>query len=162
MKNIIYLPSAIANYFIDNLKVDNLRLNKIVYISYGLSLAALDRRIFIEPIQAWRLGPVIPSIYHEFKSCGNDNITQKSTIYHPIDQKWLTPEIDNNDNDLKVILETVSDIYGEMPLFELVNRTHHKDTPWQKVFEEGKFHIEIKDSDIKNYYRKFIKKDVKK
>lgn len=46
-----------------------LKLIKLVYLAYGWSIA-LDYRLFDEPIVAWKHGPVIRSLYHEFKHFG--------------------------------------------------------------------------------------------
>ena len=73
----VYMPCHIANAFLEKsfntrsykkYKIDNLMLNKLVYLTYGYGLALLKQKIFYEDIQAWQYGPVIPSIYHEFKS----------------------------------------------------------------------------------------------
>ena len=154
-----YLPSAIANYFIGNVKeIDHLRLNKLVYIAYGLALSLLDRKIFNEPVQAWRLGPVVPSVYHEFKYCDNyQPIKKLSYIYHPIKKKNIIPKIDIDDKDLKEVLDMVIEVYGTMPIVDIVDRTHHTGTPWQKVFEEDKNYIEISHTEIKKYYDELLK-----
>ena len=62
-----YFPAHIANYFIENGKYDNFTLNKLVYITKGFALATLDDGLFEEEVEAWKYGPVISSLYHEFK-----------------------------------------------------------------------------------------------
>ena len=62
-------PIAIANHFID-LSPNGLtlmQLLKLSYISHGFTLALLDKPLADEYAEAWRFGPVFPSIYHEFK-----------------------------------------------------------------------------------------------
>ena len=78
----IYSASCIANYFIENTKsIDNLRLNKFVYIAYGLALVYKERELFKDRIEAWEYGPVIPAIYHEFRSnISAKKITEQSYI----------------------------------------------------------------------------------
>lgn len=82
---------AIANYFVDKANQDTrapypltlLRLVKYVYISYGFAMAILDKIIIdkrFDTVQAWKYGPVIPSVYHSFKHNGNNPITSKSEI----------------------------------------------------------------------------------
>ena len=66
---------SVANYFIDLAQKDNklihlLGLVKRVYIAHGLALAyrhkgLLDPRF--DKVEAWKYGPVIPSVYHSFK-----------------------------------------------------------------------------------------------
>ena len=67
---------AIANYFVrkglsDTVgeKLTLLRLVKYVYIAYGFSLALIDKSIIndrFDRVEAWKYGPVIPSVYHSF------------------------------------------------------------------------------------------------
>lgn len=71
--NLSYLPAHIANFFLWNADKEGIKdmtpmkLIKLVYISYAWSLAIYQNKLFNERIEAWRYGPVIPSIYHEFK-----------------------------------------------------------------------------------------------
>ena len=67
---------AIANYFVEKSKEDKqcekltlLRLVKYVYIAYGFALVLLGRSIIndrFDKVEAWKYGPVIPSVYHSF------------------------------------------------------------------------------------------------
>ena len=109
-QDLVYTPSHIANFFIDReiKKITNLRLNKYVYFAYGFALAILDREIFHEPIQAWKFGPVIPSIYHEFKRFEFRPIDEYSYIdnYH-YDVKFIPKVNKKEDPDLWDLLESV-------------------------------------------------------
>ena len=73
--------TPIVNEFLDLAsedKITNLKLVKLCYIAQGLSLALLDKPLFSEPIEAWQYGPVVPSVYHEFKHFRDQPITEKS------------------------------------------------------------------------------------
>ncbi len=155
-----YIVPCISNYFIKNLKsVDNLKLNKLAYISYGLVKAGLDRELFHEPIQAWHLGPVIPSIYHEFKRFGYSDIEGYSFIYDPVTDEKAIPRIDPEDKEILEVLEWVKNVYGKMSIRELIERTHNVDTPWSKCYKEGIYNIEIEPEAIRKYYEDIIEKN---
>ena len=75
---------AVANYFVELSKRDKVPLHllglvKRVYIAHGFSLAITGRPL-IDPrfdrIEAWKYGPVIPSVYHSFKHNKYDPITE--------------------------------------------------------------------------------------
>lgn len=80
---------SVANYFIelaqkDGKEIRPLKLMKLVYIAYGYALALLGRSIInqrFDKVEAWKLGPVIPSVYHSFKMYGNSNITKKTVMF---------------------------------------------------------------------------------
>ncbi len=154
-----YTPSCLANYFIDNLKsVDNLRLNKLIYISYGFALVCFDEELelFKEPIQAWRLGPVIPSIYHEFKHYGYGVIKSRSYFYDPMQEKKIYFSIAEDDKKTHEVLEAVKSNYGSLPIAELIGRTHNENTPWHNNYKEGFYNKTIPKKDIKKYYAKLL------
>ncbi|QLH42366.1 MAG: DUF4065 domain-containing protein [Coxiellaceae bacterium] len=51
-----------------------MKLAKLIYVAHGWSLALNDVPLIDEAVQAWKFGPVIESVYHEFKHFGNDVI----------------------------------------------------------------------------------------
>lgn len=158
-----YTATHIANYFIANLSyVDNIRLNKLAYISYGYYSAFYDDgELFYEIIQAWKLGPVIPSIYHDFKHYGNAQIKHLSYFFYSSDDDQKTiPIVDKSDDKTKKILDAVIGVYGNMSASDLINRTHKEGTPWQQAYKENAFDIEIDKMKIKEYYKKLLKENV--
>ena len=62
---------AIANYLID-LSKDGLTLMQIMKLSYfshgfKMGMLGLDNPLANEFVQSWKLGPVFPNVYHQFK-----------------------------------------------------------------------------------------------
>src|SRR5438552_18215648 len=83
-KTITYDPKAIANFFIETAaaegkKLTPLQLIKLVYFAHGWYLGLTGEPLIDEPPEAWRYGPVIPSLYHALKDYGNGAITSKIT-----------------------------------------------------------------------------------
>lgn len=151
-----YTPSQIANYFIYFTKSEKikdlttLKLIKLVYITYGWCLASLSRKIFDEPIEAWKHGPVIPSLYHEFKCFGNDSIDKYSKDFEYSENEELLPKpfIIKKDEDLSVVrvIEAVWDRYKKHTGWNLRELTHEHNSPWSKAWiNEEKI---LKDEDI--------------
>lgn len=79
---------SVANYFIDLAQKDNkpihlLGLVKRVYIAHGFALALLGRELLdsrFDKVEAWRYGPVIPSVYHSFKQYRTKEIKEKTVV----------------------------------------------------------------------------------
>lgn len=157
---------SVANYFIDlaqksNTSITQLGLMKRVYIAYGFCLAMLDKSILDERfdrVEAWRYGPVIPSVYHSFKLYREKPITEKTVIMDWDDQKgeahYVTPELE--DEDVKKIVEFVWNRYRGFTDSDMVSLTHREGTPWSSCYVPG-MNAVIPDSFTKLYYQKLVR-----
>src|SRR5215467_7486621 len=79
-----YPAKAVANEFLylakeERRPVTPMQLLKLVYFAHGWYLALTGERLIDERVEAWKYGPVVPSIYHEFKRFGNEPITEYAT-----------------------------------------------------------------------------------
>ena len=153
-----FTPAQIANFFLEQaekegIEVNNLKLQKLVYIAYGWSLAVLGIKLFDEPIEAWRHGPVIPSLFHEFKHFRKDPISARALDLNWSDnEERLERAVVRIDNEkLGVVLRKVWDIYSVFTGWELRAKTHQQDTPWEQVYKEGKNQI-IRDKDVREHF----------
>ncbi|MCL2840272.1 MAG: DUF4065 domain-containing protein [Defluviitaleaceae bacterium] len=105
-----------SRYFINELRPDTLKLQKLLYFAQGISFCMHDEELFSEQFEAWVHGPVVPVVYHKYKSYG----------YNPID---ITYCLDGMTDVQKEILEQVKDTYGKYDGKYLENLTHAQD-PW--------------------------------
>ncbi len=150
---------SVANEFINlcnkhSLELTNIKLVKLMYIAQGLSLSLLDRPIFKDDtIEAWKYGPVIPSIYHEFKHFKSNPITSKSVI---LDSNWENasePLLEEEED--KKIVKLTWDLYKDTSARELITSTHRPGTPWSLTYVHGENNV-IDNALIKKYYDKFV------
>lgn len=155
-----YTSSHIANYFLssacdENIIITPLKLMKMVYFSYAWYLYLSDKNLFKEDIQAWKHGPVIPSLYHEFKHFGlyGDirgtyatyiDLTQEDT---PIPQNPIVniDELESNSN-LNAAVCGVWYYYKNRNGDELEQISHQEGSVWQKYYKIGQ-NIIINDTD---------------
>jgi uncharacterized phage-associated protein len=151
---------AVANEFLklaeqDGVKLSPMKLLKLVYFAHGWHLALKGEPLLNERVEAWRYGPVVPSLYHEFKRFGNGPITDEARE-DVIERKpsgglrlsYRAPRIDGSDSDsdfARRLIKRVWDIYGRLPAAKLSNLTHLPQSPWDQT--SGK---EIKGTDIDN------------
>ena len=144
-------PSHIANYFLscsyaNNTPLDPLKLMKLVYFSYAWYLYFTQKDLFDEEIQAWKHGPVIQSIFHEFKHFGlYGAIENQFATYIDLQDdknKSQTPFITNEElqknEELQRSLAGVWYLYKDCSGKELEKITHEENTPWKDNYKEGK------------------------
>lgn len=153
-------PQAVANFFLDKAGSRGLtpmQLNKLCYIAHGWVLATMNRPLFDEPVEAWQHGPVIPSLYHEFKHFGARPITNRSEMFVFDQDKFVQPRVNPTFSDLLGVLNKVWSIYGGLDGARLRALTHQKDSPWDKSYRPGERHIRINDDVIREHYISLIK-----
>ena len=159
---------AVANEIItlaeqNNTDLSTLKMLKLVYIVHGFSLALLNRGILnnnYDQIEAWKFGPVIPSLYHEFKHFGSEPIKDFKSIYIDYDSEDSKTAI-LADKDIKEVTELVWKIFGNFSARDLVSLLHMNGTPWQKIYQRGE-NKSIPDSLTKEFYDVFANKVVRK
>jgi len=161
-----YSSKAVANQFIALAKQDArsdmspMKLQKLVYYAHAWFIAFTDNALIKEDIQAWKFGPVIPDVYHEFKAHGNANITSFATELNFEQSKLelITPVVDDDDDDANAIINEVWRTYKDLTPIQLSNATHAKGSPWEVVASsygsELPKNIEIPNNLIKEIFKK--------
>lgn len=160
-----YPAKVIANEFITLAKVHGqtltpMKLQKLVYFAHGWCLALTEKPLISDRVEAWQYGPVIPSIYHEFKSAGNNPIVCPAMEIRRQGMKFCQQPVsfdDYPDNEerqhAKEIVAKVFEIYGKYSAVRLSNATHLNGTPWQQVYHEGVRGLKISNNVIKAYFQ---------
>jgi uncharacterized phage-associated protein len=158
---------AATNYIIKQLAenkindLTNLKLQKLLYLAYGFHLSLFGEKLFDEKIQAWKLGPVIPSVYSEFKDHGKDNPighSVRAMILKDDDSGELeAPEINELTDERKAkSLFVACAAYGEKRAWNLVDILHGEKSAWKKNYKEGERAIIIPDEDIRSEFENYM------
>lgn len=113
---------------------DPLQVIKLTYLCHGWMLGLYHRPMSIQPVLAWRYGPVIPAVYHQVKRYGREPV-------RPL-FRWSDGNFDDQEND---VIRQVSDVYGRFSGIDLSMMTHAVGTPWHQVW-----HREGKNAEIPN------------
>ena len=147
-----YNAGQVANYILDladrdGVAVTPMKLQKLVYIAYGWALVLYDLQLFAEPIQAWKHGPVIPSLFHEFKVYTNNPITGRSFELNRDGSTWVS-SIPRSDRQARGAVSGTWRAYGHLIAASLRNRTHAPDTPWRQVYDEEGKHGSVIPTDL--------------
>jgi uncharacterized phage-associated protein len=144
-----YPAKTIADYFIKTAPAhgDNsltpMKLQKLVYYAHGWYLAVTGEPLIDEPVQAWTYGPVIPSIYHQFKGFGDKPITELTSFYFDGGRSFKRENVKLiNDSPVVALLNKIWDLYGNFTGVQLSNATHEPGTPWHTIFEQNHGQLE--------------------
>jgi uncharacterized phage-associated protein len=175
--------SAIANGLLSiaeqrGEQITPMKLQKLAYYAHGWHLALRDRPLFLEGVEAWRMGPVIRSIWVEFKSLGSGPITKRARqirlksdgagakkasdlqleVYEPsiaLESKGdYAAFVDG-------LLERIWTVYGKYTAIQLSNMTHEEGGPWSQIYRQFNGSIPrgmlIPDDLIKEHFKRRLK-----
>ena len=150
----------IADYIIGKSKqlLTPMQVNKLAYISHGFTLAIRNEPLFPDKVQAWKYGPIIPSIYHEFKDYGGGLITAFKYCGTALnDTKAAKDRLAFLESRIPKshisIINEVLEKYGHFSGLGLSTITHEDGTPWDQRYHAGKLGVEIPNSLTKKYYK---------
>lgn len=127
----------VAIYIINNLDVDNLKLQKLLYYCQGINYCLFNRPLFDENIEAWQYGPVVPVVYKRYKSKGFDTLQ--------------TGKKANLTKDDIETVDLVLDHYGSFSGVALINKTH-QEAPWKNAYIPGKRNVVISKESIRDFF----------
>lgn len=156
---------SVANYFVqksmdEHKDLKPLKLVKLVYIAHGFMLAMLDRSVFnkkFDKVEAWKYGPVIPSVYHSFKDFKNQPITRKTVIAKSddsIDFTFEEPVL--SDKNAAIVCDIVWKRYVNYSNGRLVDILHAAGTPWKRCYIPD-MNVEIPDAVTQAYYKGLVR-----
>ena len=119
--------------------LDPLKLQKIIYFAHGQFLAEYDDNLVNEPFHAFKFGPLISSIYHEYKKFGNNPIDKymSELTFTESTPSWKVNFIPENDNATHKLLKNTLLKYSEYTGNLLSKMTNIPDGPWHKTYSEG-------------------------
>lgn len=124
----MYSVIDISKYIIskctqENHPISNLQLQKILYYVQKEYIKK-NSRIFLNDIEAWQFGPVVPEAYYRFSGFGAMPITMTydNININKIDRDIIDPIVEN-----KRILNP----------WTLVDETHKANGAWDRVYKNG-------------------------
>lgn len=137
-----YNVDDVVNWFLSKDSMSHKKLQKLIYYAYSWTLALLNdspnnlkNKLYENNIEAWVHGPVVPEVYHAFKSYG----------YHDINKRDLNIVFDEEIND---VLNQVWEVYGGFTGNELESITH-QESPWIEA-RNGIPPLEISNKPLSN------------
>lgn len=100
--------------------ISTMKLQKLVYLAQGWSLALLDEPLYDEKHEAWANGPVSRELFREHRRMYSVS-------------RWPSGDADALEFLDQVIVDAVVANYGALSGSELSDLTHVQGTPWAKA-----------------------------
>lgn len=115
----------VAEYILEQIEETTaMKLQKLVYYCQAWHLAWTEKPLFIERIEAWRNGPVIPVLFNKHKGA----FKLVPGFFRKINDK-TTEKLTSNEKD---IIDRVLKYYRSKDPHWLSQLTHMED-PWKKA-----------------------------
>lgn len=160
----MYNALAVANFYLElakqhRQKIDPMKLQKLTFMAHGWHLALYDKPLLDEDVQAYQYGPVVLSLYHEFKRFGVNPIEVLATDYDPQNEELFNPRIPLNDEKAIALLMKVWNVYSAFSSLELANMTHQPGSAWAEARTKNpsKRIVGMDDRDIKAEFSSKVK-----
>lgn len=139
----MYPVLEVAQYIIwycdrQNYIVSNLKLQKILYYIQAEFLVVRKTACFLEAIEAWTIGPVVPKVYHKYGAFGNPYIPY---VNEPDDFS-----ISYGD---RVLIGDIVDACAPYTTSQLTEITRHQ-SPWMDTYHAG--HRVISEEAIAKFF----------
>lgn len=148
-----YNSVTVATYIValandKRLGINMTKIQKLLYIAYGVYLVVKKSRLTNEHPQAWPYGPVFPTT--------RNKLLKKDLFAINLENEELA-EI-KNDREINSLLELVFSVYGKMNAVYLSEWSHQEGSPWYYTVhsENFKWGNVIPDELIEEYFKTIV------
>lgn len=107
--------------------ISPMKLQKLVYYAHGWYLGITGEPLLNEAVEAWKYGPVIPSLYHAYKQFAGNPIVLPATVL----QMPLTFT-----EDVRALIDKIWQEYGHIDARKLSDMTHIPRGPWAMTIQQ--------------------------
>lgn len=128
---------ALANLLLDwadedGIPVSPMKLQKLLFFLHAHCVTRLGVNLIKQEFEAWERGPVIPSIYSEFKNEAKRPIKARARQFDPVAAKSVTAKC-VLPGELLNTVRLVFDFYKMFTATELSTISHVEDGPWYEA-----------------------------
>ena len=125
----MYMAMTVAKYIVskctrNNTPICNLQLQKLLYLIQKESLVINDEPIFVDEIEAWRFGPVVPNVFSHFSGYGA----------MPIVIEYIVNKISDDDKEL---IDDVVDRKKMLHPWDYLEEICGDGVAWCRVWDGG-------------------------
>lgn len=151
------VPTTLSNNilqraFNENIAVTPMKLQKILYFVSCEYVKTTDCELLSEDFCVWQYGPVLPSVYNEFRSFHGNRITEyakdangDSFVYN-----------ESTSPNLKAAIDRVWLFFKHRSGPELSRITHEDGSGWSCAFEKGHLKITKEEMKADDSYQRYM------
>lgn len=134
------VAQLLVNLFhVVDIPITHLKLQKLLYFVQGEHYKLTGEPFFEDDFEAWRFGPVVPTVYSAFAKYANLEIPKQEN-----ELEQLQP------TQAKAIVQTIGK-YGKKSARELVDISHQQ-SPWKIAYELYGSGTIIPKENIRSYF----------
>jgi uncharacterized phage-associated protein len=148
----------VANLITSRITCTHLKLQKLIYLFFCKYIKKYGSSPFREKFFAWQYGPVVKEVYDKYKIYGREVISgeddtevilKEEPFKLSVYSRFMKTPI--HKRVVEVVDETIAQ-YGSLPASTLVEITHEKNGPWDKIFRNGLGRDQIIPEDLIKEY----------
>lgn len=124
--------------FEKNKKIENLRLQQILYFIQVEAQKALGHPLFFEEMRTSLVGAWVKNVYDQYAGCGVMDI--RRAVFEPYAEECI-PELTAKE---KLIVNQVFDKYIDQPIWDPLKEEREEGQPYSRYYVEGEY-FQIKD-----------------
>lgn len=135
---------GLANLILDwaddcRISVSPMKLQKLVYYCHADFLVIVGKPLIDQDFEAWEFGPVVPSLFHEFKEFSLKPITSRASRFNPETCEREIADVPDLGRYESVVRSSF-DVYARYAATTLSDMSHSEQGPWAETlrrFEKG-------------------------
>ena len=131
-------PTVVCNNilkrgFSEKEEISPMKLQKLMYFVACTYQKKAKTALFSEPFEVWQYGPVLRSVYDEFKAYGKKPITSYSK-----DAKGISYIVDESTSPLlKSSIDSIWSKFKDWDAIALSNITHQDGSGWSSAYDNS-------------------------
>jgi uncharacterized phage-associated protein len=126
---------GLANLFLDwsaeaRISLSPMKLQKLVFFTHADYLVRTGKPLVSQGFEAWDYGPVIPSLYREFKHFKDKPVSSRATTFDPVTTKTLVSICQLPEQTAKLVRQ-MFDFYSRLDAIHLSELSHEFEGVWR-------------------------------
>lgn len=117
-----------------------MKLQKLIYYCHAEVLVSTGRPLVAQDFEAWEYGPVIPSLFQEFKHLKAEAITTRAYRFDPLIAERVLAKPADLGSVYSIVRQSFEN-YVRYSASALSKMSHASDGPWSEalfLFEQGR------------------------